>query len=488
MKKTLALLLAALMLVSTLIACGDADDGNTPTTTAAPTVTTAPTAETTVPEETKPVANLPADLDFKGYTFNIANGFHTATKYTTNAIAPTEITGDVLNDAMYRRTLKVEESLKIDVVDLDISQSKMKTSLQANAGEFDLMTVDLSGVRGFINSGYMLDFNEMPNIDLSMPWWDQNAQEKLSVQGKLYHTFSDFLITQLDNGRALFFNKKMHTDLGLESIYDLVRAGTWTLDKMREMGLQAVSDLDGNQMMNENDRYGMIFWNSATSFYEVYLTSSEAEIMKQGANGIPYFYCYEQGFIDVCQRLLKVFDTDDFLIMHTDGIKLFKENKGLFTSWTLYGATQLRDMENDFGVLPFPKYDLEQESYWHVSPNPHALMLPNHIDQERTGYILEALAYYSSAEYAGEQSLPYAYFDTTLKGKASRDADSFEMFDIVKNTISYIIKFDDSPMTGAIYGVFDAGQADRFASIIATTRKMADKKLAQAFENMGVTE
>ncbi|MBQ8398212.1 MAG: extracellular solute-binding protein [Clostridia bacterium] len=490
MKKTLAMLLALLMLSSTaLFACGDADAGQSTDTTAAPTVTTAAdpnSTDTTVPEETKLVANIPEGTNFGGYTFNIANGFHNATKYTTNAIAPTELTGDVINDAMYKRTVAVEDKLGIDVVDLDISQSKMKTNLQAGAAEFDLMTVDLSGVRGFINSGYMLDFNTLPGIDLSMPWWDQNAQDKLSVDGKLFHTFSDFLITQLDNGRALYFNRELHKDLGLEDIYTLVREGTWTLDKLREMGLQAVSDLDGNQTMDANDRYGMICWN-ATSFYEIYLTSSDAEIMKQGSDGIPYFYCYDEAFYDVCQRLLDVFNTDSFTILDGDqSINYFMEGRGLFCSWTLYGATRMREMQQDFGIVPFPKYDVEQESYWHVSPNPHALMVPNHVDQERTGIILEALAYYSSNSYAGNSSVTYAYFDNAVKVRATRDAESYEMLDIIKNTISYIIKFDDSPMTTAIYGCFGAGQ-NQFASMIARTKKVADKYLATAFANMGVT-
>lgn len=138
------------------------------------------------------MANIPEGTNFKGYVFNIANGFHNATKYTTNAIAPEEVTGDTLNDAIYKRTMLVEDKLNLDIVDANITQAQMKTMLQAGSADFDLMTVDLSGVRSFINIGVVLDFNELPNIDLSMPWWDQNAQEKLSVDGKLYHTFFRF--------------------------------------------------------------------------------------------------------------------------------------------------------------------------------------------------------------------------------------------------------------------------------------------------------
>jgi len=488
MKKSLALFLAMLMLLSTaLFACSQPGDVTTDTT-AAPDTTQAPSdipdvTDTTVPEETKLVANIP-DVKYD-YTFNIANGFHNQTKYTTNAIAPHEQTGDVISDAMQRRTLIVEEKLGITIADLDISQSQMKTVLGANSAEFDLMTVDLSGVRTFINAGYVLDFNELPGIDLDMPWWDQNAKEKLSVQGKLYHTFSDFLITHLDNSRALFFNKQMAEDLELGNLYDVARSGNWTLDKMREYGMKAVNDVNGDQTMDAQDRYGMLCWNSATSFYEIYLTASDAEIMKKGDNGIPYFYCYDENFQTVCERLLGIFNTDNFTRLDENGLKMFMEGNGLFLSYTLLAAKELRAMTTDYGVLPFPKYDESQESYWHVSPNPHALMVPVHVDQERTGVILEALAYYSSPIYAGNNSVPYAYFDNAVKVRATRDADSFEMLDLIRNTISYIIKFDDSPLTSSIYTCFTQGQ-NLFSSLIAKLKKTADTKLATAFENMGV--
>ncbi len=482
--RRLAAWLAALILLPTLAACGDA---GTSADTTAPAVTTAPPSDADAPEETKLVANIPEGTNFEGYVFNIANGFHNATKYTTNAIAPDETTGDVLNDAIYRRTLTVEEKLGIDIVDLDITQAKAKTFLQAADTSFDLMTVDLAGTRTFFNENLVLDFNEMPGIDLSMPWWDQNAQEKLSIDGKLWYALSDFLITYLDNSRGVYFNKQLFEDLQLEDPYALVREGKWTLSKLYEMGTQAISDLDGNQVMNDQDRYAMTAFANPAQLYEAFLTASESEIMQQGANGIPYFYCYEDRFLDVAEQLLAVFNSDDFTYYPpADSITIFMENRSLFLTWTLYAATQLRAMDTDFGILPLPKYDESQADYWCVCPQPHTLMIPLHVDQARTGIILEAMAYYSSPYYNGEESVIYSYFEKAVKGKTTRDAESLEMLDIIKNSISYLIKLDDSAMTNAINTAFKNGQ-NQFASIIAKTRKAADNTLAKVYESMGVT-
>lgn len=480
----MAALLSALTLTAPLAACGDA---GAPAETTAPPSDTTVAADSTAPEETGLTANIPEGTNFGGYVFNIANGFHTATKYTTNAIAPDAATGDVLNDAIYRRTLTVEEKLGIDIVDLDITQAKAKTFLQAGDTSFDLMTVDLAGTRGFFNESLVLDFNEMPNIDLSMPWWDQNAQQKLSIDGKLWYALSDFLITHLDNSRGIYFNKQLFTDLQLEDPYALVRDGKWTLDKLREMGLQAVSDLDGNQVMNDQDRYGMTAFANSGQLYEAFLTASASEIMQQGDNGIPYFYCYEDRFLEVAEKLLAVFATDDFTYYPpSDSITTFMENRALFLTWTLYAATQLRAMDTDFGILPLPKYDESQESYWCVCPQPHTLMIPLHVDQARTGIILEAMAYYSSPYYSGEESVTYAYFEKAVKGKTTRDAESLEMLDIIKNSISYLIKLDDSALTGAINSTFKSGK-NQFSAVIARTRKSADNTLAKVYASMGVS-
>lgn len=479
-KRVLAFFMFAVILL--LAACSDVTDKEPDNTTAQITSTgetTAPGTET----ELKLKPNIPEATNYGGYKFVIANSFFNETKYTTNAIDPGVLVGDVLNDAIYTRTMTVEDKLGIDVVDRAYMIDEMRIEINAGDVTFDLMTVNLSNVRVFINLGAVVDYYQLDGIDLQMPWWDQNAQEKLSVNGKLFYTLSDFLITGLDNGRALYFNKTIHSDLGLENLYALAREGSWTLEKLRQMGLEAVYDLNGDGAYTRNDRYGMLCWN-ATSFYEAYLTSSDAEIMKQTDSGIPYFYCFEPRFADVYTRLLDVFSKDNMTYLEND-LNLFMEGHALFTTWTLYGATRLRAMDTDFGIIPLPKYDAEQESYWHVSPNPHAMMVPVATkDEQRTGIILEALSYYSSPSYSDEAVIP-AYFELAVKGKTTRDEESLEMLDIIKNSISYIIKLDDTGMTSSIYSAFGAKNYN-ISSLLKSQQKLAQTALKRIFAAMGV--
>jgi len=105
-----------------------------------------------------------------------------------------------------------------------------------------------------------------------------------------------------------------------------------------------------------------------------------------------------------------------------------------------------RGMESDFGILPLPKYDENQDNYYSVvNPYTGALLgVPKSADDfERVSVILEALA----AE--GKYTLQPAYYDVVLQRKYTRDEESGEMLDLIFGSRVYDV--------GAVYafgGVF----------------------------------
>ncbi|MCL2816307.1 MAG: hypothetical protein FWD23_17065, partial [Oscillospiraceae bacterium] len=91
-------------------------------------------------------------------------------------------------------------------------------------------------------------------------------------------------------------------------------------------------------------------------------------------------------------------------------------------------------METDFGILPPPKYNEQQENYY-VAVDPwctSAVSVPITVgDKEKTGLILETLAYES------RYILLPAYYDINLKTKFARDEESGAMIDIILNNRLY---------------------------------------------------
>ena len=100
MKKTVAVFLCVLTLLSALTSCGQQEEKND---TANPAEST---SAVSVPEETgrsKTKDNLPSDLDLKGMTVGI---FTNSTNCAYDVDGGGEESGDIVKDAVYKRNRK----------------------------------------------------------------------------------------------------------------------------------------------------------------------------------------------------------------------------------------------------------------------------------------------------------------------------------------------------------------------------------------------
>lgn len=190
----------------------------------------------------------------------------------------------------------------------------------------------------------------------------------------------------------------------------------------------------------------------------------------QGDDGIPYFYCFTDRFTDVYETVLKFVKADDNY--KDGGVEPFMSGNSLFYGGTLASTAAMREMDTDFGILPSPKYTADQESYWNVSPNAHALLVPVTIgDQQFAGTVMEELAYYSNVHMLS------AYFDTMLKGKSARDEESAEMLDLIHDSISYVIKIVGTKFSDALYAEMGKGN-ESIASFLASNKEAQETALA----------
>ncbi|MBQ4193163.1 MAG: hypothetical protein II650_02805, partial [Clostridia bacterium] len=111
MKKALSLLLCLAMLLPTLAGCSESKT-NTDDAAAAPDAANTPSAEENVEEETEPTrfaANIPAGTDYDGATFTVLTYPNDGGIWGDVDWSAEEITGEVLNDAVYTRMQQVDE-------------------------------------------------------------------------------------------------------------------------------------------------------------------------------------------------------------------------------------------------------------------------------------------------------------------------------------------------------------------------------------------
>ena len=117
---------------------------------------------------------------------------------------------------------------------------------------------------------------------------------------------------------------------------------------------------------------------------------------------------------------------------------MWQNDQALFWTSLLGNMPTFREMESDFGILPYPKLNTTQDEYYHtVTPyNSQFICVPLiQDDVERTGTITEALAYY------GQKIVLPAYYDVTLIGQSSRDEESESMVEIILDTLVFDIGY-----------------------------------------------
>ncbi len=455
----LASLLAVGTIAMSFAACASdstsTDDTTSQGTTAAQDVETTEAVETT----TALTNGLP-EVDLNGIDFNILQRSEFVYEFGA------ESTGEVVNDAVYDRNLAVSErfNAKLNVLDVKGSWSEMETfkkalndSILAADGSYDLVAGASNYVMAMTSEGGFVDLMTVDHLDFSKPWWSQGFVDNMQVKGALYMASGDVALTSVENMCVVLFNKQLVSDYKLDMPYDAVLDGSWTLDKMMASAKQVSEDINGDGVFDANDRYGFMTVNNMV---RAMIQSFE----------IPYTSLDDEGYPQIdfmSDRLVTAFDkvsaamkeqsslnyTSDMVetLSLADAMqKIFSNAQVLFMSQVLSSAEQLRSMEVDFGILPYPKLDESQERYYTtVLENLTAMgIITSAKDYDNSGLILEALA------FEGYDKITPAYIDTALKGKYTRDVESEAMVDIALDGRWFDFGYINSSFLEGINAIF----------------------------------
>lgn len=426
MHKRICLLLALLTLLP-LTACGNNDS----------TETTANdnTGDTTITEteETEVTDDLPSDLNYGDCDF----AMYTRQRATFHApINVEESTGEQLNDALYERSRFVEDRLGIVFVETfdtnDISPAK--NMIIAGDDTYKLVTGRNIHTVQYASEGLARHMDTLQYLDLSKPYWDSFLAENLSMAGITYTAVGSYNLTGYDFTHVILFNKNMTEDLQLSSPYDLVKEGKWTFDNFQKYGETATMDTNGDGTMDANDQYGFV--SGVKQIPPCFWIGAGVQGMYKDKDDIPQFtMATDEEFLDVLLKIYELsWDTGLWYVEHdmTDipqsSIDLFSAEQSLMMDVTFFHVENFREMEADFGILPYPKYTEEQSTYYSRIEGCELPFVPSNLsedDANMSGAVLEALASYSY------QNVISVYYDAYLKNKNTRDTESAEMLDIV---------------------------------------------------------
>lgn len=100
-----------------------------------------------------------------------------------------DLTGESVNDAKYERTQAVREKLNVEINHTNTTLEKVAKDVPAAVAAGDDIYQAVSQITGrtvteFLMQGYLMDQNEIPEIDFSKPWWNDNAINSLKLNEK----------------------------------------------------------------------------------------------------------------------------------------------------------------------------------------------------------------------------------------------------------------------------------------------------------------
>ena len=435
MKKLLSLLLVLATLISVLVACADTgtDENEDPSAQ----------EEAELPEK---LDNIPDDLKFDGEDVVILSRAFLG--WTWDEVAVPELNSEPVNDAIFNRNVKVGDRLNIQIVSSpieDANQDKpineIKRAVQAGSDEYDLLAGACYLVLQQSLEGIFLDMTELEYLDLSQSYWTQDYNEVISYNDSQYSATGMIALSTYRFAFVTMFNKDQFDNKSVPYLYEAVANNTWTLDYQAQLAEDFYQDLNGNSKKDEEDFFGLITAPYIST--DPYWASCDIPLVEKNAEG-EYEYVLDSAKLsNVTDKILHLFyESGTMVYPHTgldaeqDDIRIaFANGNGAMCTTRLVAAEQgdIRNMEEQYGIVPMPKYDEAQESYGTLQHDQFTVYaVPSTVKGEKfqlVGAVLEVMASESM------RTVKPAYYEIALKRKYMSDPTAWEMLDLIFDTI-----------------------------------------------------
>ena len=456
MKRSLAILLASLMLLPALAACGEADEPDD----------TKPSSQTTSAEEgdpSIPADELPANLNYKGEKI---------TFISVNDMDYDELTGDAVEDAIYERNKAVEERLdvEISVIKEETPIDKVITAVSGGNTDYDVMVEMCWRAAPKFTGNYFYNLRNTEYLDFEKPWWNQSFTDVVSYNDITFGVTGAMVLSLYRRTYVTVFNKDLFKDANQTYLYEYVENGSWTLDKQASLVPLFHRDNGNAQKDMVGDIYGFV--SNDFIFVDPYWASCEVEIIRKDAAGDYEWVFTSSKLHDMAEKVLGLYyGTGDAAYIEHDDYQAEQTVMTVFSGGYAAMGTMviqmleepaMRQMEQEYGVVPIPKYSEDQKTYYSQMHDGFTIAcLPNTVKSDRADMLSAVLEAMSSVSY---RIVRPVYYETTLRTKLAQDPQSAAMMDIIVNNTVIDAGFVYSHSMGSFHQGFqqlvDKGEND----------------------------
>lgn len=413
--------------------------------------------------EPEPVlfSNLP-EKNYEGETITFLVEGDYMNTYKSVEVLPHPDSYETLNRAITDRNNLVTERFGVTFEEYRTERygdmiSILRNNSMSGVNEYDIVMPYFPEAALFAQEGGLLDLRTLDNIHYKEPYYDQGSVDDLSILGKNYFVTGDLSLLSYDVTHTLVFDKNLVQKYHLESPYDLVLSGKWTINKLWEMAKQVQFDIDGEPGMGYLDQYGFLVNNNFTS--TMFIGAGQRFTVKNEKDE-PTLAVYSEEAVNVFGTIYDLINDEtasgkiDFtsggywITSAAAGKNIWEaandsvgNGRTLFRAVALNSILKLGEYECSFGLLPAPKYTETQDRYYNRVSTIYGscVAIPVNVkDTEMSSIILDAMM------QASTKTVKTAYFDVIMKERKIQDYESEQMLDIILKTRVYEF--------GSIYG------------------------------------
>lgn len=428
MKKLIVLLLAAVMLI-TAVACGDKKGTDDPKNTNKD--------KDPGGESTEYVHTLP-DKDYDGREYRVS----AHEQYVAWEIFVPEESSDPLANAVWVRNQNVEDRYDCTITPILTGAPQPLTGhvqealglILADQDAFDIVNTYVVVVGTLVTSNVLLDWSQFKNTYLEGSWWTQSINEEFMIDGHLYTPVGAMNISSLMYTMPILMNANLaKTKQVYDEVIETIQNDDWTIDYFNNLVAElSYDDVDDISGASDGDVFG--FQAEALTNLDMYQFAFDIPMVVQDEDTTLRFAWgqgeYREKLSTAVDKVLGLYWENNGSLCHMDNAGAhqnnFKADKAVFITARIRDIfAGIKDMESTYTVLPFPKFNDDQEDYYcGMGDNYTQMCMPvTAVDTEFISIITEAL------NMESEKHIWPAFYEDALRTKYQDDPVSHEMID-----------------------------------------------------------
>lgn len=292
------------------------------------------------------------------------------------------------NDVKKAVEEKYQTEILVHTADSKTLLKDVRAAINSDTYYSDLIAIPQSEVGTFMTEGLLANLRSLPFTNLDAEYYNKRITSA-AVAGDGIYAAGISASVNPEYLTCVFYNLDLAEELGIENLYDVVKLGDWTWDKLTEYSELAADKGEsfyGHGSMLEKNLFTDVAAHSMGFDYVTnelhslpnvdYLSSDRADDYSSATDLLASHMYGGRAFTD------------------KDALGSFASGNMLFLTGRLYVMSWILDADVNWGVLPMPKFDAEDAEYLSLmAPEaPVFCVISNTPGYETSGLILEALA------------------------------------------------------------------------------------------------